>query len=89
MREALPEPAKLRLLADWFDNFHPSPRNDVQIDLRQWALKIEQALLTTPTGEWVSVRREELRLLLREFNDGDEAEWAVYDRLKAALSKGN
>jgi len=42
LRAALPDPAKLRLLAEWLDATHPSPRTEVQDDLRRWAVAVEK-----------------------------------------------
>lgn len=61
LREALPDPAKLELLAEWFDRCHPSPETEVQDELREWAAKA-RAALSNPTpqeGERASVEFEE------------------------------
>ena len=48
MVEALPDPARLRLLAEWIDVKYPDdPNPEVQRDLRNWADKIDVAL-----AEW-------------------------------------
>ena len=47
LREALPDPAKLRLLADWHDAYDDRQTeargNEVQEDLRKWAAAAEAA----------------------------------------------
>ena len=52
IREKLPPPEKLELLAEWFDGYDGERRsldNEVQTDLRIWAMNIRQliALIST------------------------------------------
>ena len=43
--EALPDPEKLDMLAEWFDARYPNdPYPEVQIDLRMWAKNARKAL---------------------------------------------
>jgi hypothetical protein len=45
LRPLLPEPEKLRVLADYFDRQYPDHLNsEVQQDLRAWADSIERIL---------------------------------------------
>lgn len=52
LRAALPNPAKLDLLADWVDLRYPNdPDPQVQADLRRWARNIRAALAQPSDAE--------------------------------------
>lgn len=55
VKEALPDPEKLRLLADWFDKEQAEGRwgggEDVQGDLRRWADSIAGFLSDSEEGK--------------------------------------